>query len=217
MEVAGIAEGLWRWTAPHPEWKPEEDALDASYRDVGCVYVEGPGEVVLVDPLVPEGEGAGRFWRALDRDVVRVGGTVSVVLTTHWHLRSGAEIRDRYPGAEIVVGAPSAERLDLPDVRVVEPGARLPAGVEMLAAPPSSQVVLWIPAHRAVVPGDVVIGAHGGGLRLCPVEWLADASVEEQLRASLRGLLELPVERVLVSHGEPVLTGGRDALAAALA
>jgi hypothetical protein len=37
-----------------------------------------------------------------------------------------------------------------------------------------------------------------------------------KLAASLRPLLELPVERVLVSHGEPVLRGGLEALAAAL-
>jgi hypothetical protein len=37
-----------------------------------------------------------------------------------------------------------------------------------------------------------------------------------KLAASLRPLLELPVERVLVSHGEPVLQDGSQALAAAL-
>jgi hypothetical protein len=37
------------------------------------------------------------------------------------------------------------------------------------------------------------------------------------LRAALRPLLELPVESVLVSHGEPVLENGRDAIARALA
>jgi hypothetical protein len=33
----------------------------------------------------------------------------------------------------------------------------------------------------------------------------------------MRPLLELPIERVLVSHGEPVLRGGHAALARALA
>ena len=33
----------------------------------------------------------------------------------------------------------------------------------------------------------------------------------------MRPLLELPIERVLVSHGEPVLRDGRAALARALA
>ena len=39
---------------------------------------------------------------------------------------------------------------------------------------------------------------------------------QAELRESLRPLLDLPVELVLVSHGEPVLENGREAIAAAL-
>lgn len=38
-----------------------------------------------------------------------------------------------------------------------------------------------------------------------------------ELRVLLAPLLDLPVERVLTSHGEPVLARGREALAGALA
>jgi hypothetical protein len=48
-------------------------------------------------------------------------------------------------------------------------------------------------------------------LRLCPERWLG-AKTHDDLKASLRPLLELPVEQVLVSHGEPVLADGRAAL-----
>jgi hypothetical protein len=37
-----------------------------------------------------------------------------------------------------------------------------------------------------------------------------------ELAGVLRPLLDLPVERVLVSHGEPVLDGAREALAHAI-
>jgi hypothetical protein len=37
-----------------------------------------------------------------------------------------------------------------------------------------------------------------------------------ELREALRPLLDLPVEMVLVSHGEPVLRGGRDAISRVL-
>jgi hypothetical protein len=36
------------------------------------------------------------------------------------------------------------------------------------------------------------------------------------LRRTLRPLLDLPVESVLVSHGVPILSGGKPALATAL-
>jgi hypothetical protein len=39
---------------------------------------------------------------------------------------------------------------------------------------------------------------------------------QSQLRKALRPLLDLPVEMVLVSHGEPVLSSGREAIVRAL-
>ena len=42
--------------------------------EVGSVYCELPAAVLLVDPVVPADPGeAERLWRALDRDVERLG------------------------------------------------------------------------------------------------------------------------------------------------
>jgi hypothetical protein len=51
---------------------------------------------------------------------------------------------------------------------------------------------------------------------MCPESWLPAKKSQRDLAASLRPLLDLPVRRVLVSHGRPVLTGGGRALARAL-
>jgi hypothetical protein len=72
------------------------------------------------------------------------------------------------------------------------------------------------------VVGDVLLGAGAKPhatterLRLCPERWLGTGT-HDDLREALTPLLALPVESVLVSHGEPVVTGGKRALAAALA
>ena len=63
----------------------------------------------------------------------------------------------------------------------------------------------------------VLLGDGDGGLRLCPPTWLPEKSSVAKVAESLRPLLELPVERVLVSHGEPVLDNASAALATALA
>jgi hypothetical protein len=52
--------------------------------------------------------------------------------------------------------------------------------------------------------------------RLPPDGWLAEEERGGQIRASLRFLLDLPVERVLVGHAEPVLTDAAAALRRAL-
>jgi hypothetical protein len=98
-----------------------------------------------------------------------------------------------------------------------EPGNALPGGVEAYATVLPGEVVLWIPEHRALVPADVIDGAADGGLCVLPDSWLTEGVTAEAQRESLLPLLDLPVELVLVSHGEPVLSNGHEALAKALA
>ena len=67
--------------------------------------------------------------------------------------------------------------------------------------------------------GDRLLGDDAGGLRLCPESWisyLGDRLTLARLRELLRPLLDLDPELILVSHGEPVLGGGRVALARAI-
>jgi hypothetical protein len=195
MEVQKLRDGLWRWTAPHPAWTPGTDWP----RDVGCVYYEAADSVVLIDPLVPsEPVEEARFWRALDRDVERLGRPVAVLLTIRWHERSVEAVAERYGGSLWRRGA----------------GGDLPASVEAFDVAPAEETAFWLPEHQALVPGDSLV--VDGGLHLCPAAWLPEGHDLDGLREALRPLLELPVELVLVSHGDPILEGGREALAGAL-
>lgn len=187
MIVSELAPGLWRWTAPHPDWKEGDDWE----QEVGCVYYEAADATVLIDPLVPpERE---RFFEALDRDVERRGLPVSILLTVPWHGRSSTELAERY-----------------------ETTAQAPAGAEPFAVPEVDETLWWLPEHGTLVVGDSLFGSGAGGLSLCPDTWVKGEQ-RAALRNSLRRLLDLPIERVLVSHGEPVLEDGRAALARALA
>jgi len=96
------------------------------------------------------------------------------------------------------------------------PDDALPGGIEAFRTGRAAEVVYWIPAHRALVAGDALLGDGEGGVRLCPRSWLPQGTTHATLAETLRPVLELPVERVLVSHGEPVLENGRRAIAAAL-
>lgn len=208
MEVAQIAPGLWRWTGWHAEWKDE----------VGCVYCETADGVVLIDPLVPPEERE-RFWRALDRDVERVGGGVHVLVTVFWHTRDTAAMVERY-GARVWASARGRAAVARRAGGVTDPfrpGERLPGGIEAYGTARAGEVVYWLPAHRALVPGDVLLGGGQERVRVCPASWLPRTTSRAVLAASLRPLLELPLRRILLSHGRPVLAGAREALAAALA
>ena len=77
-------------------------------------------------------------------------------------------------------------------------------------------MLFWIPSHRALVAGDVLLGDEEGDVRLVPDGWLAEGTTREQIRAALLPLLDLPVELLLLTHGEPVRADAHAALAAAL-
>jgi glyoxylase-like metal-dependent hydrolase (beta-lactamase superfamily II) len=200
--VEELAPGLWRWTERHPGWTPERGGREGWGPDVGSVYCEADGDVLLVDPVLPaEGKERERFWRALDRDVARAPAPPWILLTSVRHTRGSPEIRARYAGA--TPWAPGR-------------GARLPGSVVAVEAALPGEVLFWLPSHRALVAGDTLVADAGGGVRLCPVSWLGDRE-PAVVRAALRRHLEaLPVEMILVSHGDPVLAGARQALGRAL-
>ena len=67
--------------------------------------------------------------------------------------------------------------------------------------------VLWLPEHGALVFGDSFPGGP------VPDQWHPEDNTREQYIEWLAPLLELPVELVLPTHGDP---GGRDLLERAL-
>jgi glyoxylase-like metal-dependent hydrolase (beta-lactamase superfamily II) len=193
MQVRELARGLWYWTGRHPAWTPANGGPGGWDQEVGCYYYEGPDSVCLFDPLIPM-EDHDRFFRALDRDIERAGRPVRILVTLDFHRRSAAELAERY-------GAPIGD---------------VPTGVEVALSVQSAlgdEQVFWIPQHRALVFGDVVLGrAHGLEV---PRTWIGEEHYSEVVER-LQAVLDYPVERALVTHGEPVLEDGYEALERAL-
>ena len=195
MQLETLRPNLWRWTAPHPDWRPlADDGTPISWpRDVGCVLYVTPGHAVFVDPLADERDRA--FWTWADERCR--GRAVAVLETIHFHRRSRDAFVERY-GAS------------------TDP----PPPVDALRFALCDETMYWLPEHRALVPGDLLLAGEGGELALCPERWLGYLSAKPsaaEARAALAPLLELDVELVLTSHGGPVLEGAAAALRAALA
>jgi hypothetical protein len=194
--VRTLAPGLRRWTV--------EFETDLGPEVVGSVAVDTDDGLVLIDPIEPPPE---------------LAKPAHVLLTVFWHHRSVAALDPPR------VWAPARSRKPLENRRVLVTdvvGDGLPGGIVAFRTARVSEVVYWLPAQRALVVGDVLLGAGAKPrgpdepLRLCPERWLGTKPTHADLRRSLAPVLELPIERVLVSHGEPVLANGAAELARVL-
>jgi len=209
-----LTEGLRRWTARHPEWHPGEFGAE-----VASFAAQAGEDTLLVDPLLPP-----------EPDVVletiegTLGDRLAILITIPYHVRSAEELWKRYrKDAETTIhGHPAAaKRLeDRSAFRAIEPGVPLPGGVtaHTIGKPRRNETPLHLPSHDALAFGDAVAEADG---RL--VVWSSekvDAKVErfyrERFNPTLEPLLELDFDSVLVTHGKPVLGGGKRALRRAL-
>jgi len=169
-----------RWTAWSEEWQDE----------VGCVAAESSDGLLFFDPLAPPPD--------LDEPD-------HTFITVFFHAR---DARGR-----VWAPKPLVRRLANRGVVVTDPfdvGDELPGGARCFETARDGEVVYWLPSERALVVGDVLLGAGAKPrptdepLRLCPERWIAPKT-HDDLRASLRPLLELPVEQILLSHGAPVV------------
>jgi hypothetical protein len=209
-----ITEGLWRWTARHPEWHPGEFGAE-----VACFAARAGDTTLLIDPLLPPDPSP--VLALIDETLA---DRLAILITIPYHVRSSEELWRRYrTGAETTIhGHPAAaKRLkDRSAFREIEPGAPMPAGVtaHTIGKPRRYEMPLHIPSHEALAFGDAVAEVDG---RL--VVWATDkvdAKVErfyrERFNPTLGPLFELPFDAVLVTHGQPVLEGGQQALRGAL-
>ena len=198
MELQELGPGLWRWTAAHPGWSAgAEPESPADWPEsVGSVAVRVDGGIAFIDALVPDGDG----FEQLDA-LVREGDRVWALTTIQFHRRSRDAVAAEY-------GASTSRAR-----------AELPAEIEPIPIEGAGETMFWLPGQRALVPGDRLLGDGQGGLRLCPESWLGylpSGITIDGLREALTPVLELPVEMVLASHGEPVLSGGAEAIERAL-
>ena len=188
-QVRDLDAGLWIWSRSHPDWTPDSDFSGP----VTSTCVRSGGEVIVIDGLAPE-PGAVDAWARLDGSPPGV----AVVLKPD-HVRDVDLFVTRYgargygPWLFYPGDAPRAALI------AIEPGDTLPGGlIALYDGRGRNETPVWIPEHRTIVFADAV-AAPEGELRVwdCP-------PLRERALPALRALLELPFERVIVSHGEPV-------------
>jgi len=189
VEVRDVTEGLWLWRQPHPAWSEGNDWEP----EVASFVVESRGVVVALDPLAP----APPERAVWDRLAARPPDVVAILKPDH--------IRDvdlfvRWYGAR-AYGPWLYWRGYVPDTELepLRPGSELPGGLLALDdGRGTMETPVYLPEQRALVFADGMT-APGGVLRVWDSPWH-----ETRVLPTLRKMLELPFEHVLVSHGVPV-------------
>ena len=199
--------GLFHWSAMHPRIGSR----------VSSWWLEGEGEGVLIDPLLPE-----------DLDLVawlrgRPQAPVAIVLSNRHHLRDSERLIGEL-GCELYCHADG--RHELPpqlEVRSFRPaagGSGLPGGivVHQVGALCPDESALHLPAQRALLFADAIVrgGEYGAG---GPLGFVPDGLMDDP-PATKRGLLaaftrlleEIDFDHLLLAHGGPVLGDGRTQL-----
>jgi glyoxylase-like metal-dependent hydrolase (beta-lactamase superfamily II) len=190
VEFTDVAPGLWLWRQRYPDWRPEvgwEPVVTST--NVVC-----GGETAVLDALVPEDD-ADALWERLDARPP----TLAVVLKPD-HVRDVDAIVRRY--AVPAFGPWLFWRQNIPETELepIQPGTTLPGGMVALHdGRGRNETPLWVPEHRTIVFADALTAQGDGVLRVWGTPWHAD-----RVLPALRELLELPFERVIVSHGRPV-------------
>ena len=199
VELRDVAPGLWLWRQPHPAW--EEGA--GWEPEVTSVAVVSEGVTLLLDPLAPP-RAAREVWERLDAHDPQ-----AVVVLKPDHVRDVDLFVRLYraKGFGPLMYWPD----DVPRTRLepVRPGDVLPGGLRALHdGRGMMETPLYLPEQRTIVFADALT-APGGVLRVWGTPWH-----EERVLPALRRLLELPFERLLVAHGDPLHS--REAFEAAL-
>ena len=166
-------------------------------------FILHTGGNLCIDPVEPT-DG--------DLDELARHGVAHILVTNRNHSRAANKIRARTGGRTAIHAA------DAPHAR--SEGAELDDELNLgdkvgpfvvLGAPGKSagEVVLHWPERKILLVGDAVVGHPPGRCKLLPDKVVDDPA---RLRESVRGLLSIDFDTLLVGDGEPILQSAKERL-----
>ncbi|MCW3063407.1 MAG: hypothetical protein JWN32_579 [Solirubrobacterales bacterium] len=195
-----IAPGVFHWNALHPNIKMR----------VSSYFLADEG--VVLDPMLPP-EGLEWFEEHAP--------PAAVVLTNRHHHRRSADFVEEFGCAVFCHSAGLHEFTEEQHVQGFEDGDEPVAGIEVkhVGSICPDEVAIYVPRAKAIAFADgVVRWRRDDPLGFVPDSLFDDAEHDKAgIRDSVRALLPLEPDHLLLAHGEPIVGGGTAALQAFLA
>ena len=184
MDIRDVAPGLWIW---RPSYEHGGDDWEGP---VTSTFAEQGGERLVFDAMSPSDD----VWARLDARPP----TAAVVLKPD-HVRDVDAIVERYGCRAFGPWLFFRHNIPKTELEPLQPTQELPGGaVALHDGRGRGETPVWLPDTRTIVFADALT-APRGELLVWHTPWH-----EERVLPALRAMLELPFERVIVSHGEPV-------------
>ncbi len=180
------------------QWFSEPHGYDFN----GTLVLHEAGNL-CIDPVDPPEA-------VLDR--LAVEGVARILLTNRNHTRAANRVRERTGGAVSIHPADAGYARDQKTSIDLEFEIGQQVGPFTIVGVPGKspgEVALHDPARRLLIVGDALIGNPPGQLSLLRERVMDDP---ERLRESVRHLLELDFDALLVGDGAPICKGGRECL-----
>jgi glyoxylase-like metal-dependent hydrolase (beta-lactamase superfamily II) len=141
-------------------------------------------------------------------------GVARILLSNRNHVRDANRVRSRTGARTAIHPADAAyaraQGAEIDDELAV--GERVgPLSVVAVSGKSPGEVAFHWPARRILIVGDSVVGNPAGQCGLLRDKVMDDPA---QLRASVRRLLDLDFDALLVGDGVPILNGAKDRLRA---
>lgn len=166
-------------------------------------FIRHPDGNICVDPVAPSEDELAELARQ---------GVAFILITNRNHGRAANAIRAR-TGARVLIHAADAPHARTEGAELdgeLKLGARVGPFV-VVGAPGKSpgEVVLHWRERKILLVGDAVVGHPQGRCKLLPEKVVDDPAL---LRESVRGLLALDFETLLVGDGDPILQAAKEPL-----
>ncbi len=190
-----VCPGIWTW-----DWFSEPHGYDFH----GTLVLHEDGNL-CIDPVEPGEDELGELAKE---------GVARILITNRNHARAANLVRER-TGARVAIHPADAAYARDQDLQIddeLETGQRVgPFAIVGVPGKSPGEIALHDPTRRLLIVGDAVIGNPPGELSLLRERVMDDPAL---LRRSVRQLLELDFDTVLVGDGVPVLQGARERLRA---
>jgi Metallo-beta-lactamase superfamily len=192
LELEPVVPGIFLWRYYDPAIKT----------DLSSTGLQTDSGTFLIDPV------------SLAPDVLTgLNQVAGVIVTNENHLRAAAQFAETfhvpiYAEATVASALPKATPIDLES-----PFAPGLMAIPVDGAAAGEIAIHWQQERGTVVMGDALINFEPYGFTFLPSKYCSNFKL---MRTSLAKLLDYSFERMLFSHGEPVLSHARERLEALL-